>query len=85
MSRHVADLIAAIDRRDADGIRVAYAPGARLVAMTSTTFQVHEGVDAVAAKVTEWYTNWEEAPAYSFSVRSRKGRGRRGVRAYVDV
>jgi hypothetical protein len=85
MSRHVADLIAAIDRRDADGIRVAYAPGARLVAMTSNTFQVHEGVDAVAAKVTEWYTNWEEAPAYSFQHDRGRGADRRGVRAYVDV
>lgn len=66
MSRHVADLIAAIDRKDADGIRAAYAPGARLVAMTPNTFQVHQGVDAVAAKVAEWYTTWEEAPAYSF-------------------
>ncbi len=66
MSQHVADLIAAIDRKDADGIRAAYAPGARLVAMTPNTFQVHEGVDAVAAKVAEWYTTWEEAPAYSF-------------------
>ena len=66
MSQHVADLIAAIDRQDADGIRAAYAPGARLVAMTPNTFQVHEGVDAVAAKVAEWYTTWEEAPAYSF-------------------
>ena len=66
MSQHVADLIAAIDRKDAYGIRAAYAPGARLVAMTPNTFQVHEGVDAVAAKVAEWYTTWEEAPAYSF-------------------
>ncbi len=63
MSRHVADLIAAIDRKDADGIRAAYAPGARLVAMTPNTFRVHEGVDAVAAKVAEWYTTWEEAGA----------------------
>lgn len=66
MSQHVADLIAAIDRKDPDGIRAAYAPSARLVAMTPNTFQVHEGVDAVAAKVAEWYTTWEEAPAYSF-------------------
>ena len=40
MSQHVADLIAAIDRKDADGIREAYAPDARLVAMTPNTFQV---------------------------------------------
>jgi ketosteroid isomerase-like protein len=66
MSQHVADLIAAIDRKDTDGIRAAYAPGARLIAMTPNTFQVHEGVDAVAAKLAEWYTTWEEAPAYSF-------------------
>lgn len=66
MSQHVAHLIAAIDRKDADGIRAAYAPGARLVAMTPNTFQLHEGVDAVAAKLAEWFTTWEEAPAYSF-------------------
>ena len=73
MSQHVADLIAAIDRKDADGIRAAYAPGARLVAMTPNTFQVHEGVDAVAAKVAEWYTTWEEAPAYSFLSTTQDG------------
>lgn len=66
MSQHVADLIAAIDRKDADGIRAVYAPDARLVAMTPNTFQVHEGVDAVAAKLAEWFTTWEDAPAYSF-------------------
>ena len=49
MSQHVANLVAAIDRKDADGIRAAGAPGARLVAMAPNTFQVHEGVAAVAA------------------------------------
>jgi len=33
--------IAAIDRKDVDGIRAAYAPGARLVAM------LHEGAEAL--------------------------------------
>lgn len=73
MSQHVADLIAAIDRKDADGIRGAYASDARLIAMTPNTFQVHEGVDAVAAKVAEWYTTWEEAPAYSFLSMTQDG------------
>jgi len=66
MRQHVGQLIAAIDRQDADGIRAAYAPDARLVAMTPNTFQLHEGVDAVAAKLAEWFTTWEEDPAYSF-------------------
>jgi ketosteroid isomerase-like protein len=73
MSQHVANLIEAIDRKDADGIRSAYAPGARLVTMTPNTFQVHEGVDAVAAKLADWYTTWEEAPAYAFLSTSENG------------
>ena len=66
MRRHVGQLIEAIGRQDTDGIRAAYAPSARLVAMTPNTFQLHQGADAVAAKLTEWFTTWEEDPAYSF-------------------
>src|SRR5205823_5100440 len=69
----VTTLIQAIDRKDAAGIRSAYADDARLVAITPNTFQTAEGGDAVAAKLAEWFTTWEEEPAYSFISVTREG------------
>jgi hypothetical protein len=79
MIDHVARLIEAIDRKDPEGIRSAYAGEARLVAMTPNTFQVHEGLEAVIAKLTEWFATWEEEPRYSFI-----GTVRDGDRAVVE-
>jgi hypothetical protein len=69
----VTALIEAIDRKDAAGIRAAYADDARLVAVTPNTFQTADGGDAVAAKLAEWFTTWEEGPAYSFIAVTREG------------
>lgn len=79
MTDPVSQLVEAIDRKDADGIRAAYAPDARLVAMTPNTFQVALGADDVAAKLAEWFTTWEDEPAYSFL-----GTIRSGDRAVVE-
>jgi ketosteroid isomerase-like protein len=79
MSDPVSRLVEAIDRKDARGIRGAYAPTARLVAMTPNTFQVATGADDVAAKLTGWFTTWEEEPSYSFI-----GTVREGDRAVVE-
>jgi hypothetical protein len=48
MSDPVFRLIEAIDRKGAQGIRDAYPPGARLVAMTPNTFQVATGAEDIA-------------------------------------
>jgi ketosteroid isomerase-like protein len=79
MTDPVSRLVEAIDRKDADGIRAAYAPDARLVAMTPNTFQVAVGADAVAEKLAGWFTTWEDEPAYSFL-----GTIRSGDRALVE-
>lgn len=79
MSDPVFRLVEAIDRKDAQGIRDAYAPGARLVAMTPNTFQVATGAEDVAAKLAEWFATWEEEPSYSFL-----GTVRDGDRAVVE-
>jgi hypothetical protein len=79
MTDPVSRLVEAIDRKDADGIRAAYAPDARLVAMTPNTFQVALGADAVAEKLAGWFTTWEDEPAYSFL-----GTIRSGDRALVE-
>lgn len=73
MTDYVTRLIDAIDRKDPEGIRAAYATDARLVAMTPNTFQVHDGADAVTAKMAEWFTTWEEDPGYSFLGTVRNG------------
>jgi ketosteroid isomerase-like protein len=73
MTDHVTRLIEAIDRKDPEGIRAAYATDARLVAMTVSTSQVHEGGDAVTAKMAEWFATWEEEPGYSFLGTVRNG------------
>lgn len=73
MTDYVTHLIDAIDRKDPEGIRAAYATDARLVAMTPNTFQVHDGADAVTAKMAEWFTTWEEDPGYSFLGTVRNG------------
>ena len=72
MTDPVSRLVEAIDRKDAEGIRDAYAPDARLVAMAPDNFYLMDGADAVAAKLAEWYASWEEdaAPTRS-SARSR--------------
>ena len=79
MTDPVSRLVEAIDRKDAAGIRAAYAPGARLVGMTPNTFQVAVGVDEVVEKMTGWFASWEEEPAYSFL-----GTVRSGDRAVVE-
>ena len=66
MPDHVARLVEAIDRKDVDGIRASYAPGARLVAMTPNTFQVAVGVDDIVEKMSGWFASWEEEPSYAF-------------------
>lgn len=73
MTDHISALVEAIDEKDAAGIRAAYAPDARLVAMTPNTFQVATGADDVAAKLAEWFTTWEEDPSYSFLGTIRDG------------
>lgn len=79
MTDPVSLLVEAIDRKDAEGIRAAYAPGARLVAMTPNTFQVAVGADAVAEKLAGFFASWEEEPAYSYL-----GTIRSGDRALVE-
>lgn len=79
MTDPVSRLVEAIDRSDPDGIRAAYAPEARLVAMTPNTFQVASGANDVAAKLAEWFTTWEEDPSYAFL-----GTVRQGDRAVVE-
>src|SRR5262245_30826899 len=79
MTDPVKRLVEAIDRKDAAGIRAAYAPDARLVAMTPNTFQVATGADDVAEKLAGWFTTWEEEPHYAFI-----GTVREGDRAVVE-
>lgn len=79
MTDPVSRLVEAIDRKDAAGIRAAYAPAARLVAMTPNTFQVAVGVDDVVEKLAGWFVSWEEDPHYSFL-----GTVRSGDRAVVE-
>ncbi len=79
MTDPVSRLVEAIDRKDAAGIRAAYAPAARLVAMTPNTFQVAVGVDEVVEKLAGWFVSWEEEPHYSFL-----GTVRSGDRAVVE-
>lgn len=73
MTDPVSRLVEAIDRKDAEGIRAAYAPEARFIGMTPNTFQVAEGADAVAAKMAEWFTSWGDDPSYSFLGTVRQG------------
>ena len=61
MSDPVTQLVEAIDRKDAQGIREVYAPAARLVAMTPNTFQVAVGADDVAAKLAEFLASWRRS------------------------
>lgn len=79
MTDPVSRLVQAIDRKDPDGIRAAYAPDARLVTMTPNTFRVASGAAEVAATLSEWFTTWEEDPAYAFL-----GTVRQGDRAVVE-
>ena len=79
MTDPVSRLVEAIDRNDSDGIQAAYAPGARLVAMTPNTFQVVRGAADVAAKLSEWFIAWGEDPSYAFL-----GTVRQGDRAVVE-
>lgn len=74
MSDHVAQLVEAMATKDPDGIRAAFAPNARLVAMTPNTFQVVDGRDAVAAKLAEFFASWEENPEWSYLDVWRDGR-----------
>lgn len=73
MSDHVTTLLGAIDGKDPDGMRTAYAPGARLVTMTPNTFNVDEGVEAIGARLADWYASWEEDPSFSFLSRVDDG------------
>lgn len=73
MTDPVQQLADSIDGMDVPGIRAAYAEGARLVAMTPNTFQVHDGPDAIAAKLGEWFASWGEDPRYSFIGVIREG------------
>ena len=66
MSDPVATLVDAMSRKDADAMRAAYAPSARLIAMTPNTFQVADGAEAVGAKMAEWFASWEEDPEWSY-------------------
>lgn len=79
MTDPVTRLVDAIDRRDPEAIRAAYAPEVRFVGMTPNTFQTAEGAEAVAAKMAEWFTSWGEDPAYAFL-----GTVREGERAVVE-
>ena len=79
MTDPVSRLVEAIDRKDAEGIRAAYAPGARLVTMTPNTFHVALGAEEAGAKLAEWFTTWEEEPSYAFL-----GTVRSGDRAVVE-
>jgi len=79
MTDPVQQLTDSIDRMDVPGIRAAYAEDARLLAMTPNTFQVHDGPEAIAAKLGEWFASWGEDPSYSFL-----GLVREGDRAVVE-
>lgn len=74
MPDHVAHLVEAMGKKDADGIRAAFAADARLVAMTPNTFQVVDGREAVAAKLAEFFASWEENPEWSYLDIWRDGR-----------
>jgi len=79
MTDPVTRLVQAIDRKDPEAIRAAYAPDARLVTMTPNTFGVATGAGDVAAKLSEWFTSWGEEPSYAFL-----GTVREGDRAVVE-
>jgi ketosteroid isomerase-like protein len=66
MHDHVATLLEAFADKDPGGIRSAYAPDARLIAMTPNTFQVADGPEAVADKLAGWFASWEEDPEWSY-------------------
>jgi ketosteroid isomerase-like protein len=74
MSDPVEALVDAMNRKDTDGMRAAYAPHPRLVSMTPNTFQVVDGRDAVAAKLAEFFASWEEDPEWSYLEIWRDGR-----------
>ena len=79
MNDPVTQLTDSINRMDVEGIRAAYAPDARLLAMTPNTFQVHDGPGAIADKLGEWFAAWGDDPSYSFL-----GVVRQGDRAVVE-
>src|SRR5262245_19691558 len=66
MTDPVQQLADGIDRTDVPGIRAAYADGARLIAMTPNTIQVHDAPDATAAKLGAAFASCGEYPHSSF-------------------
>lgn len=79
MSDPVTTLLSAIERGDAVTARSVYAPDVRLVTMTPNTFNTDLGVDAVAARLEDFFFSWEEAPHFAFL-----GTVRDGDRAFVE-
>ena len=66
MNDPVTTLLGAIDRGDADAMRSVYASDACLITMTPNTFNTDEGVDAVTARLADWFLSWEEEPRFAF-------------------
>jgi SnoaL-like domain len=66
MSDPVSRLVDGMGKKDPEAMAAAYAPNARLVAMTPNTFQVLDGRDAVVGKLAEFYASWEEDPEWAF-------------------
>jgi hypothetical protein len=75
VSDPVATLIEGMEQQNPARIRAAYADDARLLAMTPNTFQIHEGADAAAAKIGEWFAGWERDPRWTF-IRVHRDGGR---------
>jgi ketosteroid isomerase-like protein len=79
MSDHITAFLEAIEQGDPQAMRSVYAPGARLITMTPNTFNTDEGVDAIAARLEDWFLSWEEQPGFSFLSTIRDG-----DRAFVE-
>jgi hypothetical protein len=74
MPEPVAQLVEAMGKKDPDGICAAFAANARLIVMTPNTFQVVDGREDVAAKLSEFFASWEEDPEWSYLDIWRDGR-----------
>ncbi len=81
MNDPVSTLIAAMAAQDPEGIRAAYAPGARLVTVSADSVAVREGAAAVAGKLADWYAGWEEGPIAHPYLRVTRA----GDRAFVEI
>ena len=73
MIDHITTFLGAIEQGDPQAVRSVYASDARLITMTPNTFNTDEGVDAIAARLEDWFLSWEERPGFSFLSTIRDG------------